>query len=323
MWTDMSEIVRPTRDGIHGREFISTVVDIGPKDEFVTLDEHGEPVGEAPRGVSLPIPLLLDAPPASALSERACRALAEAARRTGTLAVLPHHMMAGARWRGGHVAPLVRADEVSALPVGGESRLVELDGWTEAAYQALATRFPGAVIGVRLAFAPGATEQLLRLAGAGVGVFHLLADLHGGGTDGRFALDWIREVHLALVGARRRDAVTLLGSGGMIAAEHVAKAIICGLDAVALDTPALVALQARFEGECRDREAARFTLPEFPWEWGAQRLQNLLGAWRDQLLEVLGAMGLREVRRLRGEMGRAMLQRDVEHEAFAGIAGYA
>ncbi len=24
MWTDMSEIVRPTRDGIHGREFIST-----------------------------------------------------------------------------------------------------------------------------------------------------------------------------------------------------------------------------------------------------------------------------------------------------------
>jgi hypothetical protein len=26
MWTDMSEIVRPTRDGIHGREFISTVI---------------------------------------------------------------------------------------------------------------------------------------------------------------------------------------------------------------------------------------------------------------------------------------------------------
>jgi len=29
MWTDMSEIVRPTRDGIHGREFISTTTDIG------------------------------------------------------------------------------------------------------------------------------------------------------------------------------------------------------------------------------------------------------------------------------------------------------
>ena len=29
MWTDMSEIVRPTRDGIHGREYISTAVEFG------------------------------------------------------------------------------------------------------------------------------------------------------------------------------------------------------------------------------------------------------------------------------------------------------
>ena len=31
MWTDMSEIVRPTRDGIHGREYISTSVELGRK----------------------------------------------------------------------------------------------------------------------------------------------------------------------------------------------------------------------------------------------------------------------------------------------------
>ena len=36
MWTDMSEIVRPTRDGIHGREFISTAVDLGYKPGDVT-----------------------------------------------------------------------------------------------------------------------------------------------------------------------------------------------------------------------------------------------------------------------------------------------
>ncbi|MEJ2071003.1 MAG: hypothetical protein P8X58_11460 [Syntrophobacterales bacterium] len=29
IWTDMSEIVRPTRDGIHGREYISTAIDLG------------------------------------------------------------------------------------------------------------------------------------------------------------------------------------------------------------------------------------------------------------------------------------------------------
>jgi hypothetical protein len=43
-------------------------------------------------------------------------------------------------------------------------------------------------------------------------------------------------------------------------------------------------------------------------EWGAQRIANLMAAWRDQLLEVLGAMGLREVRRLRGELGRTIFQ---------------
>jgi len=33
-------------------------------------------------------------------------------------------------------------------------------------------------------------------------------------------------------------------------------------------------------------------------------------------------MGLREVRRLRGEMGRAMFQKELEREAFSGIEGY-
>jgi len=33
-------------------------------------------------------------------------------------------------------------------------------------------------------------------------------------------------------------------------------------------------------------------------------------------------MGLREVRRMRGEMGRAMFQKDLEQEAFSEIRGY-
>ena len=31
------------------------------------------------------------------------------------------------------------------------------------------------------------------------------------------------------------------------------------------------------------------------------RVVNMVGAWRDQLLEVMGAMGVREARRLRGQ----------------------
>jgi len=48
----------------------------------------------------------------------------------------------------------------------------------------------------------------------------------------------------------------------------------------------------------------------------------LIASWRDQLLEILGAMGLREVRRLRGELGRAMFQTELEREAFASIPGF-
>ncbi len=42
MWTDMSEIVRPTRDGIHGREYISTQVDLGEKPAWLAFDAAGQ-----------------------------------------------------------------------------------------------------------------------------------------------------------------------------------------------------------------------------------------------------------------------------------------
>ena len=46
---------------------------------------------------------------------------------------------------------------------------------------------------------------------------------------------------------------------------------------------------------------------------------NLVGAWNNQLLEILGAMGMREVRRLRGEVGRAMFKEDLDKEIFAPL----
>src|SRR6266496_3262151 len=58
------------------------------------------------------------------------------------------------------------------------------------------------------------------------------------------------------------------------------------------------------------------SFPRLNTDWGVQRLKNLAASWRDQLLEVMGAMGLREVRRLRGEIGRCMFQRDIEREIF-------
>ena len=54
-------------------------------------------------------------------------------------------------------------------------------------------------------------------------------------------------------------------------------------------------------------------------DYAAQRMVNLIGAWNNQLLEILGAMGMREVRRLRGEVGRAMFKEDLDKEIFAPL----
>jgi hypothetical protein len=199
--------------------------------------------------------------------------------------------------------------------------MIEMDGWDKGLYIQIMATFPECLIALRMPFDSG--EELLAFVERGVRVFHLMADYHGQGAGGAFVLDLIRAAHKAFVDAGMRDEVTLLGSGGMIAAEHIPKAILCGLDAVGLDTAVMAALQAEFNGECLDRETSNFTLPaKLEIEWGAQRLQNLAASWRDQLLEILGAMGLREVRRLRGEMGRAMFMLDLEREAFVDVEGY-
>jgi hypothetical protein len=317
MWTDMSEIVRPTRDGIHGRETISTVVDIGEKPAFLTLGPDGRVAGAAPHTVTLQLPIVLDVPPVAAIDGTVARAWSEAARRLETLAVLPADTILAHRLAGRHLAPLVAPGAVAAVDrLAAPPAVAFLDGWDAAAFRSLRDRFPAAVVGVRLA----ADADLRPLAGAGVRVFHLAADYHGR-RGGAFAIELIQRAHRTLVEEGIREEATLVGSGGIVLAEHVAKAIICGLDAVALDTALAVALQARFAGECTAR-ASGLSFPRFDERWAVTRIANLAAAWRDQLLEMMGAMGLREVRRLRGELGRCMFQEELEREAFGGIEGY-
>jgi glutamate synthase domain-containing protein 2 len=315
MWTDMSEIVRPTRDGIHGREFISTSVDVGEKPPFLRLDAQGRPVGPVAHVVPLPVPFLFDVPPKLLRSPAVARVLGGAAERVGTLAVLPWQMAVDCGLTGDNIAPLVAPAEVGALAGSSASpRVAFLDGWDERAFAELRRRFPDAVVGVRAGFGTDAVE----LYRGGVRVVHLTADYHGR-AGGRFAMELIQEAHGRLVEAGVREEVTVIGSGGIVMAEHVAKAIICGLDVVGLDTALWTALQARFTGAVLDADSAEVAFPRMPEGWGVQRLANLAASWRDQLLEVMGAMGLREVRRLRGELGRCMFQRDLEREAFGGI----
>ena len=56
-------------------------------------------------------------------------------------------------------------------------------------------------------------------------------------------------------------------------------------------------------------------------DYGAGRMTNLIAAWHDQLIELMGAMGIREARRLRGDVGRAMFFEDLEEETFGRLFG--
>jgi glutamate synthase domain-containing protein 2 len=315
MWTDMSEIVRPTRDGIHGREFISTAVDVGEKPSFLRFDAGGQATGPTPRVISLPLPFLFDVTAPTAERADVLAALAQAARRVGTLAVV----RLAAALRHGLVGPhlayvVVPGDRDRLSRLGSDPAALFLASWDAGWFVELRKRFPASLIGVRVR----PDNDLVGLHRQGVRVFHLTAGYHGR-VAGRFVMELIQQAHGALVEAGVREEVTLIGSGGIAAAEHVPKAIICGLDAVGLDTALWVALGARFDGDAVDPDSTRARFPRAPLAWGVQRVANLAAAWRDQLLEVLGAMGLREVRRLRGELGRCMFQRDLEREAFGEI----
>ncbi len=302
MWTDMSEIVRPTRDGIHGREFISTVTEIGEKPRYLVLDERGRVTGPGPRVFEIQVPFLFDVPSRVGGSNALYPVMAEVAQRIDSLAVVPFPQ-AAALPDSPHVVPLVRPAEDSDLDrMRWIPRMLLLEGWDRERYERFRGRFPESVIAVRV---PAETD-VPELVRAGARVLHLTAD-EAGRAGGRFIGDVILEIQKRLVEDGVREEVTLIGSGGIVLAEHVPKAIICGLDAVALDSATVIALQGRADGD---------------HDWAVQRLVNLSASWRDKLLEILGAMGLREVRRLRGEVGRCMFQADLEREAFAGIEGY-
>ena len=170
---------------------------------------------------------------------------------------------------------------------------------------------------------PSAQVRAVALAEAGIDAIHLTCGWRGNAADGsgssHFVLDAIRASHQALVRAGIRDQVSMLVSGGISRAEHVPKAILLGADAVVLDIPLLVAVGCRVCRGCANGDACRFDVSGLDPKWAVRRIVNLMSAWRNQLLEVLGAMGMREVRRLRGEIGRGLFADKLENEFFTEL----
>ena len=317
IWLDMSEIVRPTRDGIHGREYISTSVDLGRKLPYVRLVDAGSgTAGSHPPLVVLPIPVLFNPFPFPVVARSQIQAIARAAQHLHTLA-----LVTAEQWGddlvpfAGALAPRLSPDDVSRRPaMWMRAAYAEVEGGDETVVRALKAARPDLVVGRRLALDEADPDVVEQLVAAGAEVIHLFADEYGQSARG-FITDALQSVHRHLVRAGIRDEVTLLASGGVATAEHVPKAIACGADLVGVDLSLLVAFGCALWA---DRTHCAAEHGEFTAEWGAQRLTNLMAAWRDQLLECLGAMGMREVRRLRGETGRAIFQPH-EEAAFRAL----
>jgi len=343
IWTDMSEIVRPTRDGIHGREYISTAVDIGPKPMRLVFSTDGKILTPPSHLLDIPIPVILDIPAWPVSQTGIALARARAARNLGTVAVLFAEDVEKVHERDlTSVVPILNREDIPKHQelIKKTSVMIQLldDPEVETTVPKLQELKPEAIVSVRLTLRPDTAGRVVELVRKGIKVFHLCADQHGcervrSGESGRHIKDVLREIHGRLVEEGVRDEVTLITSGGIALAEHMAKAIICGSDLVAVDTALLVSLGCRV---CRDAHPLLIDGADQPSAkplhrscpvdsavqdipYAAQRMVNLMGAWHSQLIEVLGAMGIREVRRLRGEVGRAIFMEEIEEEAFGDL----
>ena len=325
MWTDMSEIVRPTRDGIHGREYINTSVDIGRKNDHLVF-ENGDLIASPPL-LETPLPVIFEAVPARWLRGPVPEAVSIAAARLGLMSIVRSDGIApGQSLEKERIIPLLDTGEALTDAAFAAACMVMVPDQPDidAALKDLKERNPEQIVAVRLGASPATAQRAVELAGMGAEVLHLVFDAHGresASENPRHARDVIRDVHGALVREGIRDRITIIASGGIAQAEHMAKAIICGADLVAIDIPLMIALECRLCGECDRGERCQIALEEIDPHFAIERMINLMGAWHSQLLELMGAMGIREVRRLRGEVGRCMFFEDLEREIFAPLFG--
>jgi Conserved region in glutamate synthase len=314
IWTDMSEIVRPTRDGVYGREYISTSVDIGKKPSSVDFSR----TDETPKTVEIPVPIIFDEIPKGSDTEEIRRSVALAADQIGTL-----HVARDTKLDEPAQSTLLPFIDEAGLENYGENepRILEFDAEDPLLLRKLSRRFQSTILIPRLALKEESGKFACSLVREGAHGIHLYADYHGSdySKEQRHISTALKEVHQQLVREGLRDQITLIASGGITLAEHVPKAILCGADLVGIDTTVLIALQADFHGETWNRTNCQLTPRKIYPQWGGQRLVNLIGVWHDQLVEILSAMGMRDVRRLRGDIGRSMMDAELREQSFEGI----
>jgi len=329
MWTDMSEIVRPTRDGIHGREYISTCFEISRRVTPLIFNDDLTLASKVPPILEIPIPLLFRLPANLILNEKILISAAKAAQVLETMMIIqPEYYTDALLPYADILIPCLagdRTNDYGALIQKSRALELTISDEIEETFVNIRAINPEIILIVRIPLDTQAASRAIKLAHTDVDALHFYADEHGNELNAenpRFIKEMIREIHLELVENSVRQKINLVFSGGIAMAEHMAKSILCGADGVVVDNPILVALECRLCFRCRQGLSCPVKLEDgIDTAWGSQRIINLMGAWHGQLIEVMGAMGIREARRLRGEVGRSMWFDDLEMENFGPIFG--
>jgi ferredoxin len=326
IWTDMSEIVRPTRDGIHGREYINTSIEVSRRPQGLKFNEDLSLDGDLPQILEIPLPILFKQPDHGVLTDDVICSMARAASQLGTLMIIEPEVITQAvsPYLKSLVPRLTRENHKNYQTLIQEVPMVELsyEKGIENEFAELRKINPQLCICVSIPLVANAVAIASEMA------FFDVDTLHFYGTDQgkekvpdnpRFLKDVMQDIHLELIDKALRQKVNLVFSGGIALSEHVTKSIICGADGVVIGRSLLIAMECRLCYRCNKDISCPAKLEEVDPDYGSSRIINLMAAWRNQMLEMMGAMGIREVRRLRGEMGRSMWFEDLEKEIFGSI----
>ena len=131
----------------------------------------------------------------------------------------------------------------------------------------------------------------------------------------------IRQIHTTLINRGTRDEITLIAGGGIALPEHMAKAMLCGADLTSTYLPLLIGLECHLCKVCKPGRPCPAKLETIDPDYSVGRMTNLVAAWHSQFIEVMGAMGMREARRLRGDAGRALFFEELEEQSFGRLFG--
>ncbi|MEN8781555.1 MAG: hypothetical protein ABF292_10610, partial [Desulfobacterales bacterium] len=183
MWTDMSEIVRPTRDGIHGREYINTSIELSRRITRLEFNPDLSLASPVPPIQEIPLPLLFQLSTDLVINEPVLLSAAKAARWLGTLMfVRPQDVTEALRPYADSLIPCLTRDNFKEHgDMIRASRVIELADASgiETVFDAVRRIHPDVAILVGMPLDARAAGRARDLAKTGVDSLHFTADDHG------------------------------------------------------------------------------------------------------------------------------------------------